>query len=270
MIARGAWIPGVGTYTIEESTAPQDPTAGHIRFGPDAPSKMDLKSGGDRCGERVSVEKLGSHNHTGFGEFLKVASLANLAAVKQNPEGIWEAQGDPTEIAIQVFAARFGMNRSHLVKGDAAQWDDLVELPFDSDVKRMSVIMKHTGSSTNYAFTKGAVERVIQSCTTYLVDGKEQSQPISDDFREGILSHMQALAGLGLRVLALASKKYPGDVEKGAEVSRLSVESELVCRGLIGLYDPPRPESAVAVRQCHEAGIEVHMLTGDHPGKTFC
>ena len=50
-----------------------------------------------------------------------------------------------------------------------------------------------------------------------------------------------------------------------AEVNRASVECDLVFRGLIGLYDPPRPESAPAVRQCHEAGIEVHMLTGDHP-----
>ncbi|CAI9632314.1 unnamed protein product [Alternaria burnsii] len=263
MIARGAWIPGVGTYTIEESTAPQDPTAGHVRFGSAAPSKMDLKSGGDACGERLSVDKLESHNVEGFGEFLKVASLANLAAVKQNNEGTWEAHGDPTEIAIQVFASRFGMNRSHLVKGDSATWEDLVELPFDSDVKRMSVIMKH--ASGNYAFTKGAVERVIQSCTTYLADGKEQSQPVTEEFRNEILAHMASLAGLGLRVLALASKKYPADVEKGAEVERASVESELVFRGLIGLYDPPRPESAVAVRQCHEAGIEVHMLTGDHP-----
>ncbi|KAI4690811.1 uncharacterized protein J4E88_002284 [Alternaria novae-zelandiae] len=263
MIARGAWIPGVGTYTIEDSTAPQDPTAGHVRFGSAAPSQMDLKSGGEACGERLGVEKLEGHNIEGFGEFLKVASLANLAAVKQNNEGAWEAHGDPTEIAIQVFASRFGMNRSHLVKGDSATWEDLVELPFDSDVKRMSVIMKH--ASGNYAFTKGAVERVIQSCTTYLADGKEQSQPITDEFREEILSHMQALASLGLRVLALASKKYPGEVEKGAEVARTSVESDLVFRGLIGLYDPPRPESAVAVRQCHEAGIEVHMLTGDHP-----
>ncbi|CAN9262650.1 unnamed protein product [Alternaria sp. RS040] len=263
MIARGAWIPGVGTYTIEDSTAPQDPTAGHVRFGSAAPSKMDLKSGGDACGERLSVDKLESHNVEGFGEFLKVASLANLAAVKQNNEGTWEAHGDPTEIAIQVFASRFGMNRSHLVKGDSATWEDLVELPFDSDVKRMSVIMKH--ASGNYAFTKGAVERVIQSCTTYLADGKEQSQPVTEEFRNEILAHMASLAGLGLRVLALASKKYPADVEKGAEVERASVESELVFRGLIGLYDPPRPESAVAVRQCHEAGIEVHMLTGDHP-----
>lgn len=263
MIARGAWIPGFGTYTIENSTAPQDPTAGDVRFHPGSPQKLDLKAGGDSCGKVISPDKLEEHNAGGFQHFLNVASLANLAAVKRREDGVWEAHGDPTEIAIQVFAARFGMNRSHLVKGDNAQWEDLVELPFDSDVKRMSVIMKH--SSGNFAFTKGAVERVIQSCTTYLADGAENTQEVTEEFRNEILRNMEALAGLGLRVLALASKKYPGEVEKGAEVNRASVESELVFRGLIGLYDPPRPESAVAVRQCHEAGIEVHMLTGDHP-----
>jgi Na+-exporting ATPase len=262
MIARGAWIPGVGTYTIEDSTAPQDPTAGKVRFGPDAPRKMDLKAGGSACGELIQ-DKLNEHNRGRFQHFLNVASLANLAAVKQKADGAWEAHGDPTEIAIQVFAARFGMNRSHLVQGDDAQWEDLVELPFDSDVKRMSVIMKH--ASGNFAFTKGAVERVIQSCTTYLTSDGEDTQEVTEEFRNEILQNMEALAGLGLRVLALASKKYPTEVKKGAEVDRASVESELVFRGLIGLYDPPRPESAPAVRQCHEAGIEVHMLTGDHP-----
>lgn len=263
MIARGAWIPGFGTYTIENSTAPQDPTAGDVRFHPGSPWELDLKAGGDPCGQVISPEKLEGHNKGGFQQFLNVASLANLAAVKCKNDGKWEAHGDPTEIAIQVFAARFGMNRSHLVKGENAQWEDLVELPFDSDVKRMSVIMKH--SSGNFAFTKGAVERVIQSCTTYLADGTENVQEVTEGFRNEVLQNMEALASLGLRVLALASKKYLGDVQKGAEVNRASVESELVFRGLIGLYDPPRPESAVAVRQCHEAGIEVHMLTGDHP-----
>lgn len=263
MIARGAWIPGVGTFTIENSTAPQDPTAGEIRFGPNAPRNIDLKAGGSGCGETISPEKIDEHKHGRFQHFLNVASLANLAAVKQKDNGVWEAHGDPTEIAIQVFAARFGMNRSHLVKGESAQWVDLVELPFDSDVKRMSVIMKH--SSGNFAFTKGAVERVIQSCTAYPSDDEEGVEGITEDFRNEILQNMEALAGLGLRVLALASKKYSGQVEKGAEVDRGSVESELIFRGLIGLYDPPRPESAPAVRQCHEAGIEVHMLTGDHP-----
>ncbi|KAH8727041.1 sodium P-type ATPase-like protein [Phaeosphaeriaceae sp. PMI808] len=263
MIARGAWIPGVGTYTVENSTAPQDPTTGDIRFGPDAPRNIDLKAGGSVCGEIITTEKLEGHKHGRFQHFLNVASLANLAAVKHKGDGVWEAHGDPTEIAIQVFAARFGMNRSHLVKGESAEWEDLVELPFDSDVKRMSVIMKH--STGNFAFTKGAVERVIQSCTTYLSSDSEDAQKVTEDFRHEILQNMEALAGLGLRVLALASKKYPSEVEKGADVDRATVESELVFRGLIGLYDPPRPESAPAVRQCHEAGIEVHMLTGDHP-----
>merc|ERR1711939_1105456 len=44
------------------------------------------------------------------------------------------------------------------------------------------------------------------------------------------------------------------------------IERDLTFRGLIGLYDPPRPESADAVKRCHRAGIKVHMLTGDHPG----
>jgi len=263
MIARGAWLPGVGTYTIEDSTAPQDPTAGSVRFHPDAPRKMKIKEGGDACGEVISPEKLNAQSHKGLQDFLNVASLANLAAVKKKNDESWEAHGDPTEIAIQVFAARFGMDRNALTKGESAQWNDLVELPFDSDVKRMSVIMGLLDGD-QHVFTKGAVERVIQSCTTYVPSDVEGPVDITD-FRDEILRNMQVLASLGLRVLALASKRYTGKAEKGGEVDRKSVESDLVFRGLIGLYDPPRPESAPAVRQCHEAGIEVHMLTGDHP-----
>jgi len=263
MIARGAWMPGIGTYTIENSTAPQDPTAGFVRFGTRSPRELDLKAGGEDSGSVVTKDKLGASNHGGFQHFLDVACLANLAAVKRKDDGTWEAHGDPTEIAIQVFAARFGMDRSRLVKGDGAQWEDLIELPFDSDVKRMSVIMRRSDGQL-YSFTKGAVERVIQACTHYAAEGTDELMDISD-FRDEILKNMEALASLGLRVLALASKKYEGQVEKGGEVDRASIESNLVFRGLIGLYDPPRPESAPAVRQCHEAGIEVHMLTGDHP-----
>ncbi|KAF2629529.1 potassium/sodium eff [Macroventuria anomochaeta] len=263
MIARGAWIPGVGTYTIENSTAPQDPTIGDVRFHLESPSKINLKAGGDACGELVGLEKLQPTASKGLEEFLNVASLANLAAVKKKDDGNWEAHGDPTEIAIQVFAARFGLDRSRMTKGDTATWEDLVELPFDSDVKRMSVIMRHS-SGKAHAFTKGAVERVIQSCTSVTTD-PDESGSITEEFREEILRNMDALASLGLRVLALASKPFEGKVEKGADVERALVESNLVFRGLIGLYDPPRPESAPAVRQCHEAGIEVHMLTGDHP-----
>ncbi|CRK39945.1 hypothetical protein BN1723_015618, partial [Verticillium longisporum] len=199
-----------------------------------------------------------------LGDFLQVASLANLATVTQK-EDRWDARGDPTEIAIQVFSTRFGWNRHERTAGEKAEWQDVAELPFDSDVKRMSVVMKHNGTGQLHAYTKGAVERVIQICTKYAPSDDGQLVPVTDEFREDILRNMEVFAGLGLRVLALASKPFESTLQKGDDVDRKLVECDLVFRGLIGLYDPPRPESAPAVRQCHEAGISVHMLTGDHP-----
>ncbi|TIC97427.1 Sodium transport ATPase 5 [Colletotrichum higginsianum] len=267
MVARGAWIPSKGTFTVENSTSSIDPTSGDVRFHTSAPRAIDLKKAGEVCGPVIKPDKHVSEPDAGFGlsEFLNVACLANLATVNKNKEGVWEARGDPTEIAIQVLASRFGWNRVALTGDEKSEWRDVAELPFDSDVKRMSVVMRNKDGS-HQAFTKGAVERVIESCTTYAPDASGQLVDI-DGFRDEIIQNMQALAGLGLRVLALASKPMAGEVKVDPEtgVDRASIECDLVFRGLVGLYDPPRPESAPAVRQCHEAGIEVHMLTGDHP-----
>ena len=77
-----------------------------------------------------------------------------------------------------------------------------------------------------------------------------------------IEENMVALSSQGLRVLAFATKDL-GD----ADISnREQVESHLIFQGLIGIYDPPREETAPSVKLCHRAGINVHMLTGDHPG----
>ncbi|KAM0335145.1 hypothetical protein ACHAQA_000186 [Verticillium albo-atrum] len=268
MIARGAWMPSRGTFTVENSTAPQDPTVGDVRFHQSAPSEIDLKAAGEACGGIFQPADHASLAPDGaLSDFLNVACLANLATVSRNQEGAWEARGDPTEIAIQVLASRFGWDRSALAgaEGESCAWRDVAELPFDSDVKRMSVVMR-SRDGTHHAFTKGAVERVLDACTKYVPEASGELVDISS-FRDTILEHMQALASLGLRVLALASKPLPGDVQlnENGEVDRRTIECDLVFRGLVGLYDPPRPESAPAVRQCHEAGIEVHMLTGDHP-----
>ncbi|CAH0058846.1 unnamed protein product [Clonostachys solani] len=264
MVARGAWIPGKGTYTVENSTSPMDPTAGDVRFHPDAPSRIDFKKGGDACGTIAQPDDLMSQSAQDLTAFLQVASLANLATVSKKDDH-WEARGDPTEIAIQVFASRFGWNRQTLTHGENVQWSDVAELPFDSDVKRMSVVVKNHRSGELFAFTKGAVERVIQACAKYSPHDSADLVDIDEHFREEILRNMEKFASLGLRVLALASKVYTYPLKKGDDIDRSTVEKDLVFRGLIGLYDPPRPESAPAVRSCHEAGISVHMLTGDHP-----
>lgn len=265
MVARGAWLPGKGTYTIGNSSSPFDPTAGDIRYDPRQPHEINLKQGGNACGTVASAEELLAQSTAALAAFLRVASLANLATVVQK-DGEWHGRGDPTEIAIQVFASRFHWNRLDLVGHDEhSQYSEVAELPFDSDVKRMSTIMKDNRSGKLFAFTKGAVERVIDACTTYCTNDSDDMVPLGEEFQQEILRNMQAFAGMGLRVLALASKPYYANLEKGDEIDRASVECDLVFRGLIGLYDPPRPESGPAVEECHKAGITVHMLTGDHP-----
>lgn len=265
MVARGAWMPGMGTYTIENSNSPFDPTEGDIRYDPRQPHQIPFKQGGDACGILDTASNLLSKSASGLTSFLQVASLANLATIVQK-DGEWHARGDPTEIAIQVLASRFDWNRLKLTSHDGHnQYSEIAELPFDSDVKRMSVIMKDNRSGKLFAFTKGAVERVIGACSTYCATDSDEQTPITEEFREEILRNMEAFAGMGLRVLALASKPYHVNMKKGDEVDRTTVECDLVFRGLVGLYDPPRPESGPAVRECHEAGISVHMLTGDHP-----
>jgi potassium/sodium efflux P-type ATPase len=263
MVAKKAWIPAEGTYTIGETNEPFNPTKGGISHSDEEPRNMD----GDEEEHEVDYARLLDDNQA-LKDYLKVASLANLAHVHQTAEGEWNARGDPTEIAIQVFASRFkGWNRRASVAGpmasDNPMYKMLAEFPFDSDVKKMSVLYKNINTDEMYAYTKGAVERVITSCTSYFVDASDKPVAMTDEFREQILQNMEGLAKLGLRVLALASRSYNGPYEEGIEIDRATIEEDLIFRGLIGLYDPPRPESAPSVRQCHEAGIEVHMLTGE-------
>ncbi|KAK7043242.1 P-type ATPase [Paramarasmius palmivorus] len=259
MIVKKAWIPAKGTYSIKTTDSPFDPTVGELGFTSKPPTKDDS----DDDEKSWSAEELLDDNPH-LLEFLKVASLANLANVHKTTEGTWNARGDPTEIAIQVFASRFNWNRLGLTQGEHPKWRQLAEFPFDSDVKKMSVIFEDVESSEKFVFTKGAVERVLYSCTSIFLSETESA--MTDEIREGILQNMESLAAMGLRVLALASKPWEGKVVKGEEVDRDEVEDDLIFRGLVGLYDPPRPESAPSVRQCQRAGIQVHMLTGDHPG----
>ncbi|EAT82901.2 hypothetical protein SNOG_09636 [Parastagonospora nodorum SN15] len=262
MVAKKAWIPAKGTYSVGTSDEPHNPTIGSLSFTAKQPRHIDPD-----IDEKTQTSEELIEENPHLVDYLKVASLANLANVHQTSEGQWNARGDPTEIAIQVFASRFNWNRLNFTTGDSPKWKQIAEFPFDSDVKKMSVIFEEIATSKKYVFTKGAVERVIYSCTSVFNGETEGATELDDDYREEILGNMEALAAGGLRVLALASKDFEGEPPaKGEEFDRNSLEQGLTFRGLVGLYDPPRPETAGSVRQCQKAGIEVHMLTGDHPG----
>ncbi|MCJ1285291.1 hypothetical protein MMC26_004631 [Xylographa opegraphella] len=262
MIVKEVWIPARGTFSVGASTNPIDPTEGDISHGHTSPCKLNRdneKTGGNGREMKASPEGLLKDNPH-LEDFLNVASLANLAHVHQS-EGAWTARGEPTEIAIQVFASRFNWNRDRLTK--ELSWKHIAEFPFDSNIKKMSVIFSR--NENKMVFTKGAVERVIGSCD-YIHWESCDATNMTEDIRSHILENMEALAAQGLRVLALASKKFKGSIASDAVYDRDAIESNLTFLGLIGIYDPPRLESYNAVKQCHQAGIAVRMLTGDHPG----
>ena len=118
------------------------------------------------------------------------------------------------------------------------------------------------------ALLKGAVERVQDCCSHYLAHshaGPEHTVPLTSEVKERTLEAMEQLASQGLRVLALASRRLT-EVDDFDPLKRENVERDFTFIGLVGIYDPPRPESVHAVRACKEASITVHMYVLQNPG----
>ena len=162
-----------------------------------------------------------------------------------------EPEGDPTEVALLLAAARGGLDKATL----QIQMPRIAEIPFSSERARMTTL--HRDGGEILAFTKGAPERVIEGCTHRLSEAG--LQPIE---RSAVLAAATDMADRGLRVLAVSYRpleELPQDHALG------SAEAGQTLLGLVGLLDPPRPEAQEAVSLCQAAGIRVVMITGDHP-----
>ncbi|KAL4803263.1 hypothetical protein BDV18DRAFT_145496 [Aspergillus unguis] len=267
MVAKRAWIPSLGTYSVGASNNPLDPTDGDLSLLTESPLKLDRDVQGTPSDPAELIK-----DNTTLEDYLNVAAMANLAVVHKSEGNEWQARGEPTDIAIQVFASRFNWGRERWTKGDKPVWRQKAEYPFDSTVKKMSVIFAREDDlgekkPGQMVFTKGAVERVLEACTSVVWEAGKDAIPLNEELREQILQNMEALAKEGLRVLCLAGREDHSTITNSEEVPpREEVEKDLVFYGLIGLYDPPRPETAGAIEECYRAGISVHMVTGDHPG----
>ncbi|CDR98641.1 hypothetical protein [Sporisorium scitamineum] len=218
------------------------------------------------------------------------ASLCNIAEIEQSEDGNWSARGDPTEIALQVFATKLQMSRDSLTHGHRPKFSHELEFPFDSTLKRMTSVYRRNDQTVpdRIFFMKGAVEQVLACCHN-----------MDEKARKVILDHVETMASQGLRVLAFAERSMDDEQFKGESsrtrsasnaedadesgtisttekkvtdggeaapsLSRAAAEQDFVFVGLLGIYDPPRAETRAAVEACKRAGIVVHMLTGDHP-----
>ncbi|MGH9255556.1 MAG: cation-translocating P-type ATPase [Vicinamibacterales bacterium] len=180
-------------------------------------------------------------------ELFRAAALASDARLVTR-EGRWYVEGDPTEGALVVAAVKLHLDPADLEE----QAPRTAEIPFTSERRRMTTL--HEAAKGRVAYSKGAAEEVLASCTRRLESGAEV--PLAEAARERVRAVEQQMAAEGLRVLAVARKS-------GASLE--DAESDMTLLGLIAMMDPPRAEARAAVHTCEVAGIQPVMITGDHP-----
>jgi P-type Ca2+ transporter type 2C len=241
-----------GTLTRNEMTV-REIVAGGKRFqvtgGGYAPHGQFLKC---RDWESSQSDPINAHNDSDLIQILTTATRCNNSTV--SPRGddpnSWQVIGDPTEGALVVAALKAG------IQAHDREQHILYEIPFDSDRKAMSVVVR-TNEGKQIMHTKGAPEVILAKCIAERREG--QVEPLTDARRDLIMSWNSEMASRALRVLALAYRDL--STARGTEYE----ESELTFAGLVGMIDPPREEAKEAVQKSRAAGIRPVMITGDHP-----
>ena len=164
----------------------------------------------------------------------------------------WNVIGSVTEGALMVLFQK-GMGDYVL---DDFEFEK--EYPFDSKVKRMTKIYRREGKY--YSFTKGASEILLPLCTKVLYKNAEVE--FIDELKEKVSKIAEVYAAQGYRILSLCYKKLDSIAPEG-EQSREKCESEMIYIGFVTILDPPRDKVKESVKQCHNAGVDVIMITGD-------
>jgi len=174
------------------------------------------------------------------------ATLCNDATLEQE-DGKWVITGDPTEAALVVASAKANLSHGELKK----TYPRVDELPFDSENQYMATL--HGGERPLIA-VKGSPEAILKRCSQAI-----GNTPI-DQHR--IAAKIEEMGAKGMRVLAIATKAWTKETVN--ELNIEDVESDLTFVGLVGMIDPARIEAKESIHACHDAGIVVKMITGDH------
>ncbi|MBE0568082.1 MAG: HAD-IC family P-type ATPase [Deltaproteobacteria bacterium] len=176
----------------------------------------------------------------------RIGMLCNESQIYEE-DGQYKVDGDPTEGALIVSAVKAGLDPEE----EKTLFPMLSIVPFESDRGFMATLHRYEGRK--FIFAKGGPEKILEMC----------GESATGDFlvREKALEMAENFARDGMRVLAMAYKMAPDDME---ELTHHDVGGGLVLAGMQGMIDPPRPEAMDAIKGCRKAGIRVAMITGDH------
>lgn len=188
---------------------------------------------------------------------LSGGSLANNASLLQAADGSWHVEGDPTEAAFLVAERKFGTDERR-----RQRFERIGEVAFSSDRKMMSTLeLDHEHADMPILVVKGAPDVLMARCTWQRV-GMELL-PFDEERRRQAKASIEAMSGDALRTLGVAYR--PLHEHELAQIDE-ALERDLIFAGVVGMMDPPRQEAAAAIAEAHRAGIQLIMITGDHPG----
>jgi len=169
--------------------------------------------------------------------------------------------GDPTEGALIVLAEKGGIS----VEDAREMFPRVAEVPFDSDYKFMATfhnMADHQGKPVVRCFVKGAPDVLIARAYSLWLPGGEVI-PITDETQPLALKENERMAQEGERVMVVARRDFdPQSFDPKGNL--LDLVRDLTLLTMVGIVDPPRAEAKDAITKCHSAGIQVHMITGDH------
>ncbi len=183
-------------------------------------------------------------------ELARTGVLCNDAELIQKKDPV-ELHGDPTEGALLGLGVRAGLD----IDKARRDFPRLDTVPFESEHRFMATLNREA-QGPGQIYLKGAPEAVLAMCSRQREE--EGDVALKPDHWQ---SRIQAMAEQGQRVLALAVKPAPADLDK---LDRSAMGEDFALLGLCGLIDPPREEAVQSVALCHAAGIRVKMITGDH------
>lgn len=198
-------------------------------------------------------EKINAAEYADLKALLTTAALCNNAQLMSMGNKLYKIKGDPTEAALLIVVEKSGIKPDEF---DCYKREH--EIPFDPECKKMTAICSNV-EGKHFVFVKGAIDAVIESCSKTM--SGESMQELTQDHIKQIYEANSSMADQAWRVLALAYKPLEG---KKYSVDSPEIKEELVFLGLVGIMDPPRPEVKYAIKKCHDAGIKVVMITGDH------
>lgn len=178
--------------------------------------------------------------------FLQAALLCNDSELNQDAQGQWHIIGGPTEAALKVLAIKSGIQVNS---------ERISKIPFDSLYKYMSTCNR-IGDNT-YIFVTGAPDVLFKLCDKQLTANGEEA--FNQAYWE---QQIASYARKGLRMLGVV---YREQAEAITKLEHTDIQQNMTFLGVAGIMDPPRSEAIEAIRLCQNAGINVKMITGDHP-----